>query len=172
MEASFIWSDALPRLAALITGVVMVVITFVIMSQGAFTPRLIVELRADHGPNRPASFTVTAVGQPVTAGVQLIYQNGEQHFQAAAANVPDFDRLHVISFLLPPTPARELKLWLHQITPEETSEPLPARATILQGQVKQAVEMISGRGQRVLPFNGEACRIDIELGNQPANSLL
>jgi hypothetical protein len=164
----FIWSDPLLRLTGLITGGVILMVTFVIIRRGAFTPRLIVEFRADHHPYRPAVFTVTDVGQPLTTEVNLNYGSGEQQLQAATAEVADFKRLRSAIFHLPPPPGRprELKLWLHQITPEEFSESLPARVILQQGQEKKEVEMLSAREQVVLPFNGDACQVEIILSQE------
>jgi hypothetical protein len=168
----FIWTDPFPRLAALLAGGVILVVTFIVIRQGAFTPRAVVELRVNQAPHKPAVFTLTNIGQPLPADIHLKYKSDEQHLQAASGDIPDFNNLHAITFHLPPTPARELKLWLHQITMEDFSESLPGRAIVQQGQEKREVEVASSGGQVVLPLNGEACRIEIVLVEESVSDLL
>ena len=47
LHGLFIWSDPLPRLAALLVAGIMLVVTVVLIRQGVFTPRTVVELRAN-----------------------------------------------------------------------------------------------------------------------------
>jgi hypothetical protein len=168
----FIWTEPVPRLAALVAAGVVLVLTFMVIRQGAFTSRTVVELRAGPNPQEPAIFTVTSIGQPVPAEVNLTYEDSEQQLLAVTGNIPRFNSLRSITFHLPPTPAKELKVWLHQITPEDFSESLPAQVTIQQGQEQQGVGLTSSGSQVVLPLNGETCRIEIALVEELAGELL
>ena len=172
LHGLFIWSDPLPRLAALLVAGILLVVTVVIIRQGVFTPRTVVELRANQDRNKPAIFTITAVGKPLSADVYLNYQTGEQHLQAATGDILNFDSLRSIAFQLPPTRAKELKVWLHQLTAEDFSEILPARVSIHQGQEKQDFEMISSGGQVVVPLDGQAYRVEISLAKESVSDLL
>jgi amino acid permease len=166
----FIWSDLGARLIALLTVVVILVITFVFIRRGAFTPRTVVELRANHPP-RPAVFTVTSVGQSAPIDIRLNYKSGEQQLRAATGDIPDFNNLRAITFHLPPTPATELKLWLHRLTPENFSKPLSGRVTVQQGQEKREID-VAAAGQVILPLNGDVCRVEIVLVEEPVIDLL
>jgi amino acid permease len=172
LHGLFIWSDPLPRLAAVLVAGILLVVTFVIIRQGVFTPRTVVELRANQDRNKPAIFNLTAVGEPLSVDVSLNYQAGEQHLQAATGDIPNFNSLRSIAFQLPPTPAKELKVWLHQLTAEDFSEILPARVSIHQGQEKQDFEVTSSGGQIVLPLDGQACRVEISLAKESVSDLL
>jgi hypothetical protein len=86
--------------------------------------------------------------------------------------IHDFNTLQSIAFHLPPSPAKELKVWLHQLTPENFSEILPARVSIHQGQGKQDYEVISSGGQVVLPLNSQAYRVEISLAKESVSDLL
>ena len=167
-----IWTDPIPRLAALVAAGVVLVVTVVIIRRGAFTPRTVVELRANQAAHKPAVFTVTNIGQPLPAEVHLKYKNDEQHRHAAGGDIPNFKNLHAITFHLPPTPATELKLWLHQLTPEDFSESLSGRVTVQQGQEKREVDVASSAGQMILPLNGDACRVEITLVEESVSNLL
>jgi hypothetical protein len=168
----FIWSDPLPRLAAMSVAGILLVVTVVIIRQGAFTRRTVVELRANQDRNMPAIFNITAVGKALSVDVYLNYQAGEQHLRAATGDIPNFNTLRSIAFQLPPTPAKELKVWLHQLTPEDFSEILPARVSIHQGQEKQNFEVTSSSGEVMLPLDGQAYRVEISLAKESVSDLL
>jgi hypothetical protein len=102
----------------------------------------------------------------------LKYKDDEQQRQAANGDIPDFRNLQAIIFQLPPTPATELKLWLHQLTPEDFSERLPGRVTVQQGEENRELDLIPANGQVLLPLNGAACRIEIKFGSKSVSSFL
>jgi amino acid permease len=172
LHGLFIWSDPLPRLAAVLVAGILLVVTVVIIRQGVFTTRTVVELRANQDRNEPSTFTITAVGKPLMVDVYLNYQAGEQHLRAATGEIPNFNTLRSIAVQLPPTPAKELKVWLHQLTSEDFSETLPARVSIIQGQKKQDFEMTSSGGQVVLPLEGQASLVEISLDMELVSDLL
>jgi hypothetical protein len=168
----FIWSEPLPRLATLVAGGMMLLVTLIIMRQGSFTPRTVVELRANQDAQKPAVFTLTTVGRPLQAEIRLTYQNDVQQRQATSGEISDFKNLRAITFQLPPTPAKELKVWLHQITPENFSETLPGRVTVQQGQEQRMVEVAATAGPVILPLNGDAYRVEIALAQPSIRDLL
>jgi hypothetical protein len=168
----FIWSDPVPRLAALASAGVVLIVTFIVIRQGAFTPRAVVELRANQAAQKLGVFTITNTGQPLPVDIQLKYKNDRQQCHTAGGDIPDFKNLRAMTIHLPPTSAKELKLWLHQITPEDFSEGLPGRVTIQQGQEKREIEAVPSSGIVILPLNGETCRIEIILVEESISDLL
>jgi amino acid permease len=168
----FIWTEFLPRMIAFAAGGVMLVATFVFIRQGAFTPRTVIEVRTHQDAQKPAIFTLTTVGQPLQAEISLTYRNDEQRRQASSGEIPDFKNLRAVTFRLPPTPAKELKVWLHQITPENFSEGLPARVIVQQGQERRTVEASAATGPVLLPLDGDASRIEIVLAQPSISDLL
>jgi hypothetical protein len=167
-----IWQDPLPRITALLVGVLMIGVTFFFIRQGAFTRRGVVELLVESNTAGQAVFNIVAAGKWLPADVCLRYRGHEQSLQAATGEIPNFSALHSVRFQLPATPARELKLWLHQVTPEGDSEGLPASVEIQWGDRQQEFDLSSANGQVVLPFNGEACQIEIGFGNKSVSSFL
>jgi hypothetical protein len=172
LHGLFIWSDPFPRLVALLVAGILLVVTVVIIGQGAFTRRTVVELRANQDRNKPAIFTITAVGKALSVDVTLNYQAGEQYLRTATGEIPNFNTLRSIAFQLPPSLAKELKVRLHQVNVEDFSEILPARVSIQQGQEKQDFEVTSSGGQVVLPLNGQAYRVEISLAKESVSDLL
>ena len=63
----------------------------------------------------------------------------------ASGEVPAFRSLQSATFQRPATPARELKVWAHSITPEGVSESLSALLTVYDGDDRR--KLISGIGR-------------------------
>jgi hypothetical protein len=158
-----IWENPAQRAAALAVGVLMLGATIAMARRGVFAPRVVVELREDQRERGWGAFAITAGGQPAMAEVRLGYADGERQVQAAGGEVPRFSSLRYANFRLPATQAQELKVWAHQITPEGSSEGLPARLEVHCGGEKKEFDLKLFGGQVVLPFNGETCRLKITL---------
>jgi len=166
-----LWQSPLERAGALLVGAVMLGATVIMVRRGAFVRRAVVELREDQRQGKQSVFNVVVAGQAATAEVRLGYpseKGGEQLCQAASGPVPTFSSLRYATFQLPATPARELKVWVHRVTPEGDSKSLPALLELHRGgeSVQARTEQFDLRasgGQIVLPFSGEACRLHIAL---------
>jgi len=158
-----IWQGPTERVGALFVGISMLGMTIVMARRGAFAPRMVVELREDLSEERRSVFTVTAGGQPVTAEVRLTYLEDEQHLRASTGEIPAFSSLRRATFQLPATPARELKVWAHKITPEGDSTGLPALLEVHCGDETTRFDLKLSGGQALLPLTGEACRLEITL---------
>jgi amino acid permease len=166
-----LWQSPLERAGALLVGIVMLGATVIMVRRGAFARRAVVELREDQRQGKQSAFNVVVDGRPATAEVRLGYpsdRGGEQRCQAASGTVPAFSSLRYAAFQLPATPAAELKVWAHRITPAGDSRGLPALLEVHRGgESAQArteqFDLRSSDGQIVLPFSGEACRLRITL---------
>jgi hypothetical protein len=156
-----IWSSPLGRTAALLTTALAVGTTVAVVRGGALRPRLVVELREDLRQGERSAFTVVADGQPAAAGVRFVYADGEQRLQSAAGEIPRFSALRGATFHLPDTPAKELKVWAHRVTPDGNSEGLPALVEAHCGSETKRFDLKLTGGQVVLPFDGRACRVEI-----------
>jgi hypothetical protein len=161
-----IWQSPLERAGALLVGMVMMGATVVMVRRGAFARRAVVELREDQRQGKQSAFNVVVDGRPATVEVRLGYPDGEQRFQATSSPVPAFSSLRYAAFQLPATPARELKVWAHRVTPAGDSKSLPALLEVHRGSETKQFDLRSSGGQIVLPFNGEPCRLQIVLNRQ------
>lgn len=168
MHGLVIWQSPMERAGALLVGTVILGATVIMVRRGAFNRRAVVELREDQRQGKQSVFNVVVAGQAATAEVRLGYPEGDQLYQAASGTVPTFSSLRYATFQLPATPARELKVWVHRITPAGDSKSLPALLELHRGgeSVQARTEQFDLRasgGQIVLPFSGEACRLHITL---------
>jgi hypothetical protein len=151
-----IWDNPVERAAALILGMLTLVLTLVMVGRGVFAPRLVVELRDDQRPPGGAVFALVAGGKPVLADVQLGYPHGEQCVQAATGDVPTFSALRYATFHLPATAARDLKVWVHTITPTGSSESLAASLEVHDGQETKEFDLTLTGGQVIIPLSSAA----------------
>jgi hypothetical protein len=163
LHAIVIWVNPAERAAALLVGLLVLGVTIAMVRQGAFTRRLIVELKEDtwRRDKGRAVFTITANGQPAVAEVQMNYAAREEKRHEAAGEVPAFGDLQSVTFHLPPTQARELKVWAHAVTPDGASESLPVIAEIRCGDETKRFDLKLSGGQVVVPITGDACRLQI-----------
>jgi amino acid permease len=164
----FIWQSLPARATVLATAALALGATLVMARRGAFAPRAVVELREDLRPGGRALFSVMASGQPLAAEVQMDYADAPRTAQAASGEMTAFASLRRVTFSLPATPARELKVWAHRVTPEGDSEPLPALAEVRCGSEMRRVDLGLCGGQALLPIPCEACQVEITLGGRPA----
>jgi hypothetical protein len=69
-----------------------------------------------------------------------------------------------VTFRLADSPAREIKVWAHRVSPADDSDPIPALVEIEtdDGQVRR-VALTSARGQVLLLLGGRASRVTITL---------
>jgi amino acid permease len=110
-----------------------------------------------------AVFAVMSDGQPLAAEVRMEYATANRKDQGASGEVADFAALRSVTFALPPTQARELKVWAHRVMPEGDSEPLPATAEVKCGPETRRVDLGLRRGQILLPISPGACQVRIIL---------
>ncbi len=162
MHGLIIWQDPLQRAGALIAGFGTLGLTVDMIRRRSFAPRAVVELRQDvdevEGEER-ASFTVTASGRPQEAQVELGYAEGVERCRATAGQVDRFSALRHVTFDLLTEDVKELKVWVHKITPEGDSQPIPA---IVEGLEERArVDLELSDGQTIAPAPSDKRRLKI-----------
>jgi hypothetical protein len=153
LHGLFIWQDTLERTIAILVGVMILAVTYLMIRQGAFARRLVIEVRQAPGEGGGATFTVTESGRPATqASVRLGYAEAEQVYEAAGGVIPQFPDLRSATFHLPATKAQELAVWLHRVSSEGHSENLPAQVKVCMGKDIQEVHLERASRQLVLPL--------------------
>jgi len=159
----FIWQGAGERTAALLDALLMVVLPVLLARQGAFTSRLVVELRDDARPERQAMFHITAAGARLPVNVRLAAATGERQLESSGGELPDLDSLKLAEFQLPASSARELKVWVHRVTADGASEALPATVDVKDAGNTRKHHLAGSRGQLRLPITGGPCLVTITL---------
>jgi hypothetical protein len=155
LHGLLIWQNPFQRGVALLVGIVILVITYLMVHKGAFARRLVIEVRQDPAMTEQGSgtFMVTDCGRRATqAQVELGYVDGARFDQAASGAIPDFPELCSAKFHVPGTKAQELMIWVHRVTAEGQSEHLPALLKVCTGKDIQDVHLEGASRQFVLPL--------------------
>ena len=155
LHGLFIWQNTFQRVIAILVGVVILGMTYLMVRKGAFARRLVIEVRQDPAVTEQSSgtFMVTDCGQQATqARVKLGYADGERVYQAASGAIPDFPELCSAIFHLPGTKAQDLLVWVHRVTPDGQSENLPALVKVSSGTEIHEFHVDGARKQFVLPL--------------------
>jgi len=177
LHGLFIWQNAFQRLVAILVGVVVLVMTYLMVRKGAFARRVVIEVRQDPAATGQAEgiFMVTDSGQRATqARVELGYADGERIFQAASGVIPQFSGLYSAKFHLTGTRAQELRVWLHRVTSDGQSEHLPALVKVSSGKAIREFHVDGVGKQFVFPLRkvgkkerqestGEASQLEVEV---------
>jgi hypothetical protein len=156
-----IWESPLERLAALGVTVLIVGMTIIVHARGAFRPRTVIELRRDDGLRDGAVFNVTSAGRPAPTEVRLASAFEEQTIVAASGEIGDLARLRSVTVEIPEGPARELKVWLHRVSPTGDSSAIPATLELNTGAGTRREALGLGSGQLVLPPGDKISRLRI-----------
>jgi hypothetical protein len=158
-----IWEAPPKRIAALAVGILVIGLTIVIKRQRGFASRMVVELCNDQRESGQTIFNIMAGGKPMSAKIDLEYNNSEQQIQAASGIIPDITALRCAHVHLPAMQVQELKVWVHTITPEGDSKSLPALLTVFCEHEEKEYDLRLFGGHIVLPVTAEACRLELRL---------
>jgi hypothetical protein len=169
-----IWENPLARGVALLAGLLGLGLTVAVGRSGAFRARLVVELRRylDGGP--PTVVSVVGAGTPVEADITWLDQDraSQQHEHGANSVIPALASLRSATVALPPTRARELKIWVHEVTPDGYSQGLPAEVQVTDGATAPPVALPLVEGQALVPFSGgpSQVRLDFPAPGSPGST--
>jgi len=107
--------------------------------------------------------TVMSAGRPLTTEMTLALPEGEQTSRASAVKIPALAKLRAATVQLPAGRARELKVWVHRVTNEGTSEGLPALVEIRRGAETERFDLKLSSGQALSRTHGADCTVRITL---------
>jgi hypothetical protein len=154
-----VWKNPLEQIVSLAAALLAVGLAFFAWRQGAFSPRLTINLRLDKTSGEKLSFSVNAGGQPLPVQAAALYrfQAEEQVISATEGQVEHFTELRRISFSLAGVPARparrpgEIKVWTQQPMPDGSTGALPAWLIIGE----QEWDLNKSGGEVVVPLGAE-----------------
>jgi amino acid permease len=150
-----IWKEPYERAAALLVALATVAAVVLAIKQGAFRSRAVIEVRLDEEPRVEPVVNVVARATPVPADVQW---SADGH-----ALLDRNHRRQTMVIRLETLPVCELKVWAHRLTPEGTSEGLPAVLVLENGSGGQQYDLATSDGQVVFPVCEEPQRLEISL---------
>jgi amino acid permease len=153
LHGLFIWQNAFQRVVAILVGVVILGMTYLMVRKGAFARRLVIEVRQEPVEQGGGTYMVTDCGRAVTqTRVEFGYIDGERSDQAASGAIPNFPELCSAKFHVPGTKAQELLVWVHRVTSDSQSENLPALVKVSSGAEIRDFQVDGTGKQFVLPL--------------------
>lgn len=159
----FIFDTPVTRIFTLLVGCVVLGVTVLMLRRGALAPRVVVELRDDQSDGGHALFAITARGEPMCGRVELNYGGQAQQVDAATGEIRSFALLSSALFHIPAGAARELKVWVHRLTPEGSSQGVAAHLAVREGETTHQFELSELNPQVLLSLDGAAHDAEIAL---------
>jgi hypothetical protein len=124
VQGFVIWQRPGERLLAGVAAALIAVVTWVAARRGSFLPRSVIEVRRE--PSGEGVVAVTIAGAPGDALIQVSANGAERAFRGSSNRLDRFASVRSATFELPHSDARQLKVWVHGVTAEGESEPIPA----------------------------------------------
>ncbi|HET7239029.1 MAG TPA: hypothetical protein VFI76_08370, partial [Terrimicrobiaceae bacterium] len=158
----FIWQGPVERLAALAVGIGVLAIPIILIRQGAFASRTVVELRREAFPECEGSLTIVTSGRRTDARVRMEYARHWTFWSPAAGPIADFSSLRRVQLRLFGQ-MKELKVWVHRETADGDSEGIPVRLKVVSAGHRRAIELRSLTGKAIVPIVGGPVDLEMEL---------
>ena len=164
LHGLLIWQNPFEKIVATLTALLLLLASVLIIRRGAFTPRDVLEIRVDDGDDGRATFKLLSRGLPHPVHVTCDYGDARHtHTESDIVEgvIPNFPELQYMSIQLPETPAQELKIWTHRVTPEGISESLPVHVEMDHHEYTDPIPMHELEGIFILPIGDIGHLIDV-----------
>ncbi len=163
LHGIYIWDDWFLRVTAIGGGLIILAVTVFTWRQHRHNPRAVVEIRHDERLQGASQYTLVANGQPLAAAVTLDYGNRQAQVLTATGPITNFATLQRVTIEVPAIEVASLKIWVHHLSIEGGSVGLPAAVKIWGDQPQPDFLGVTDRGQCLIPWQGQAGRIEISL---------
>jgi hypothetical protein len=124
-----IWDAPFLQAAAVAVAAGMVAVTIAAWQRGGFRRRAVVELRREPERNL-GHVAVTVAGQAAAARIELDGRPAEP------GPFEGFSGIRDVTVQLPAGAPAETSVWVHHVTPEGDSTPLPADVEMADGSIR------------------------------------
>jgi len=149
----FIWSDPTQRFITIGVGLVVLVVTYLIIRRGAFDSRVVIELKVETSDTgERAILKIVDAGRPLAGTFRFLYANEEKSANGVEIEIPAYRQLRNIFIEFPPVSSKEMKVWLHRITPEGNSEPISATLCVKDRDDEKIFQLNDNLPQIVMPL--------------------
>jgi len=110
-----------------------------------------------------ATLAIVDAGKPLAGTFKLVYTNEERSMKGSEIEIPSYKQLKNIFIEFSPPSSKEVKVWLHRVTPEGNSEPLPVGIHIKDGDTDVEIQPDPKTGQVIKPLTGQVAVLEIAL---------
>ena len=159
----FIWQDPIQRSLAIGVGTITLIFTFLVIRQGAFKSRAVIELKVDVSDDHErATLTTIDMGKPLAGEFRFLYRNKEEVLNGDKIVIPSYKQLKKIILRFPSVSSQEVKVWLHCVTPEGNSDPIAATLQI-GNNVDAVIHLGSHTSSVLVPLKSTVFELEIAL---------
>ena len=160
----FVWEEPVQRLMAIGVGITILIVTYLVIRQGAFAPRVVIELKVIvSDTDERATLAVVDAGKPLAGTFKLVYANGERSVKGSEIDIPAFKQLKKLLVDFSPPSSKEMKVWIHRVTREGRSDAIPVALRIRSGDADRAIPLDSKASQVIVPLTSQANTLEITL---------
>jgi hypothetical protein len=128
IQGFVVWQRPGERVLAAAGVGLMLVVTWLAWRRGSFRPQSVIEVRRE--ATGGGILTVTVCGSPADTSIRVAEDGSQREIRGSGSRLDRFDAVRWASFQLPPSDARQLKVWVHAVTPEGDSEPIAATVSL------------------------------------------
>jgi hypothetical protein len=128
VQGFVVWQEPAEWIATALVAILILGVAWTAARRGAFRPQATIEFRRE--PSGRDRFVVTVDGRPKEVNVEIPGDQEGRSIRGAAGNIELEGMSREVTFALPRLAVRELRVWVHAITPEGDSEPIPAQVRV------------------------------------------
>lgn len=150
IQGLVIWQRPGEKMATVAVAIFIAGVVVSSIRRGAYAPRATIEVRREVDGQGEVAVTVGGVRRE--AAVEIRLREGAPIGEGGS--VERFGDLETVSVDLDPAPARELKVWVHGITQDAESEPIPFVVRV-GGQEQRVVDSV------IVPLDGTPVPVEI-----------
>lgn len=161
LHGTVIWQNLVAQGAAILAAIVVAALTISLVRRRAFAPRAVLELRQPAEPGSPVTIIVTDCGQRTPVEIRCATRSASGGMTDANGAVPNFAELETAMIHVPSSRSRQLKIWVHRVTPENDSEGLPAAIDLENGGQARRFELRSGGDPITIPLAAGAFTVRV-----------
>jgi amino acid permease len=163
VQGFVIWQEPLERVAAALVAVLIVGLTWAAMRRGAFDLQAVIELRRE--PSGRGEFAVLVDGRPTSVDATLAEGGRERSMKGPGGDIDLFTKLRMLSVELPPTAARELRIWVHGVTAEGDSEAISSSIEVTSDSDEER-RVEAPLGSALVALDGSHSQVRISPGKE------
>jgi hypothetical protein len=160
----FIWEDPVQRITAVSVSILMLIVTGLVLRQGAFASRVVMELKVDASDtDERTTLRLVDAGKPMVGTFKFMYANGERSLSGSEVEVASYKQLKNILVEFSTPASREIKVWLHRVTPEGKSEAIHAELCVKDSSTDKTIGLDRNLGYALVPLRSAVNRLEIKL---------
>jgi amino acid permease len=144
VQGFVVWQRPGERALAAVAAGLMLVVIWLAWRRGSFRSQSVIEVRRE--ASGAGMLTVTVSGCPADTSIRVAENGSQREIHGSESRIDRFDAVRWASFDLPPSDARQLKVWVHGVTPEGDSEPIAAIVSLQSAADGEGTRVGEGDG--------------------------